>query len=68
MQKALTHQHPSKNDYFADDAAEDAEENGIPLSSVSIGGQPLCKLRFAGDINLLWGSEEELQQLSERLS
>ena len=36
-------------------------------SSVSIGGRLLCKLWFADDINLLGGSEEELQQLTERL-
>ena len=41
MQKALTPQHPSESNCFEGDAVEDAEENGIPLSSVSIGGRPL---------------------------
>ena len=38
-----------------------------PQSSVSVGGRLLCNLRFADDIALLGGSEEELQQLTERL-
>ena len=66
MQKTLTPQHPSENDCFARDTVKDAEETDIPLSSVSIGGLPLCNLRFADDIDLLGCSEEELQQLSER--
>ena len=65
MQKALTLQHPSRNDCFADDAVEDAEETDTPLSSVSIGGRPLCNLWFADDTNLLGGNDEELQQLTE---
>ena len=67
MQKALTPQHPPENDCFARDAVEDAEEIDIPLLSVSIGGRPICNLRFADDIDLLGGSEEELQRLVERL-
>ena len=56
MQKALTPQHPSENDCFAGDAVEDAEETDIQLwSSVSIGGRPLCNLRFTNDIDLLGG-------------
>ena len=46
---------------------EDAEEVDTSLPSVSIGGQPLFNLRFADDIDLLGGSEEELQQSIERL-
>ena len=34
---------------------------------VSIGGRPLYNLRFADDVDLLGDSEEELQQLTERL-
>ena len=37
------------------------------LLPVSIGARPLCNLRFANDIDLLGGSEEELQQFAERL-
>ena len=32
---------------------------------VSIGGRPLCNLRFTDDIDHLGGSEEELQELTE---
>ena len=60
MQKALTPQRPSENDCLVSDAVEDAEECNIPLSSVSIGGQPLCNLQFADDIDLLGCSEKEL--------
>ena len=67
MQKALIPQHPPENDCFPGDAVEDAEETDIPLSSVSIGRQPLCNLRLADDIDLLGGREEQLQQLTERL-
>ena len=63
MQKALIPPYLSENDCFADDA----EETDIPLSSVSIGGRPLCNLQFADDIDQLGGSQEELQQLTERL-
>ena len=35
--------------------------------SASIRGRPLCNLRFADDIDLPGGSEEELQQLTEEL-
>ena len=34
---------------------------------MSIGGRPLCNLRLADDIDLLRSSEEELQQLTQRL-
>ena len=46
---------------------EEVEKTYIPLSSLSILGRPLCTLRFADDINLLWSSKEEFQQLTERL-
>ena len=36
-------------------------------TSTSVEGRPLCYLQFADDINLLGGSEEELQNLIERL-
>ena len=52
MQKALTPKHPTENDCFAGDAIEDAEETDIPMSSVSIGGRPLCNLQLADDIDL----------------
>ena len=43
----------------------------IPLSSVSVHqtttALPLCNLQLANDIDLLGGSDEELQQLTERL-
>ena len=63
MQMALTPQHPSENDCFADDVVGDAKEIDIPLSSVSIGGRPLCNLLFPDVISRLRGREEELQQL-----
>ena len=62
----LTPQHPSENECFASDAVEDAEETGALPSSVFIGGRPLCNLRLADDIDLLGGSEKELQ-LTERV-
>ena len=34
---------------------------------MSIGRRPLCNLPFADDIDLLEGSEEEVQQLTEKL-
>ena len=67
MQKDLKHVNSSENDCFADDAVEEAEETDTPLSSVTIGGRSLCNLRFADDIDLLGSSEEELQQLTQRL-
>ena len=36
-------------------------------TSISIGGSPVCILRFANDINLMGGSENELQDLTIRL-
>ena len=46
---------------YADNSEEDAEEIDISLSTVSLGVRPLCNLRFADDIDLPGGSEEELQ-------
>ena len=57
----------SSPDSFADDAVEEAEETDTPPSSLSIGGRPLCNLRFADDIVLLGSSEEELQSLTQGL-
>ena len=68
MQKVLTPRCPSgNNDCFGGDAVDDAERTDIPLSSMYIGGIPICFLRFVDDIDLLGGSGEELQQLTERL-
>ena len=68
MQKALTCQHPSEDDCLAYDAVKDAEEIDTTLSSsVSVGGRPLCNFWFVDDKDLLGCSEEELQQLTERL-
>ena len=36
-------------------------------TSISIGGGPICNLRFADDIDLMNGSYGELQDLSKRL-
>ena len=57
----------SENDCFAGGAVEEAEESDYPLSSVSIGGHPLCNLRFADDADLRRSSEEEPQQLTQKL-
>ncbi len=35
--------------------------------SISIGGRPLCNLRFADNIDLMGGSEAELQDLTTRM-
>ena len=35
---------------------------------ISIGGRPVCNLRFADDIDLMAGSNSELQSLTDRLS
>ena len=35
---------------------------------ISIGGRPLCNLRFADDIDLLAGSNKELQELTDKLA
>ena len=67
MQKTFTPQHLSENDCFPGDVGEDGEETNIPLSSVSIGGRPLCNLQFADDIDLLGSIEEELPQLTAKL-
>ena len=37
-------------------------------STISIGGRSLCNLRFADDIDLMGGSKQELQNLTNRLS
>ena len=37
-------------------------------TSISIGGRPLCNLRFADDIDLMAGSNNELQVLTTRLA
>ena len=37
-------------------------------TSISIGGRPLCNLRFADDIDLMGGSNQELQSLTDKLA
>ena len=37
-------------------------------TTISIGGRPICNLRFADDIDLLGGSNAELQELTDSLS
>ena len=37
-------------------------------SSISVVGRPLLNIKFADDINLLAGSNEELQELTDQLS
>ena len=37
------------------------------VTTVSIGGRPLCNLRFADDIDLMGGSNAELQDLTDKL-
>ena len=36
-------------------------------TSISIGGRPICNLRFADDFDLMGGSYDELQDLTKRL-
>ena len=37
-------------------------------TSISIGGRPLSNLRFSDDIDLLAGSNKELQELTDKLA
>ena len=37
-------------------------------STISIGGRIISNLRFADDIDLMGGSNDELQELTDRLS
>ena len=37
-------------------------------TSISINGRPLCNLRFADDIDLMGGTKEELQELTDHLT
>ena len=60
MQKTSTPRRRSEDDQFADNSEEDAEEVDTPLL-------PLFNTRFADDIDLLRGNEEELQQFTEKL-
>ena len=48
----------SEDDRIANDAVEEVDNS---LTSVSIRGPSLCNVWFADDIDLLGGSEEELQ-------
>ena len=38
------------------------------VTTISIGGRPVCNLRFADDIDLMAGSNSELQELTTKLS
>ena len=38
------------------------------VTSISIGGRPICNLRFADDIDLMGGSNNELQDLTNKLA
>ena len=37
-------------------------------STISIGGRIICNLRYADDIDLMGGNNDELQELTDRLS
>ena len=37
-------------------------------TSISIGGKRICNLRFAYDIDLMAGTNDELQELTDRLT
>ena len=37
-------------------------------TTISIGGNPVCNLRFADDIDLMGGSNAELQELTDKLA
>ena len=37
-------------------------------TSISVGGRPVCNLRFADDIDLMGGSNIELQELTDKLA
>lgn len=37
-------------------------------TSIPIGGRPVCNLRFADDIDLMGGSNQELQLLTDKLA
>ena len=37
-------------------------------TSISIGGRPVCNLRFADDIDLIGGSDSKLQDLTSKLA
>ena len=63
MHKTLTPRQQSEDDQLSGNS----EVVDTDDTSVSIGGRPLCNLQFADDIDLLIGSEEELQQLAEGL-
>ena len=64
--KDFVAQWQSDIDKYPDNSEEDAEVY-TSLRPVAIGRRPLCNLRFADDIDLLGGSEEKLQQLTENL-
>jgi hypothetical protein len=40
----------------------------IHHTTISIGGRPVCNLRFADDIDLMGGSNDELQDFTNRLA
>ena len=51
---------------FLENIMRETLQNFTP--SVSIGGRPLCNLRFADDIDLIAGNNQELQDLTDRLT
>ncbi|GFS13586.1 retrovirus-related Pol polyprotein LINE-1 [Elysia marginata] len=50
---------------FLERIMQDALHQHSP--TISIGGRPICNLRFADDIDLIAGSQAELQVLTDRL-
>ena len=69
MQKALTGQQLSENDFFTGHAASDAKESDeFPVSLSTRKERRTTALRFPDNVDLLGGSEEKkLQQLTEKL-
>ena len=56
---------PSLFNVFLEELVSRALENFT--GSISIGGRALCNLRFADDIDLMAGSKDELQDLTNRI-
>ena len=38
-----------------------------PITTICIGGRPICNLHFADDIDLMAGSNSDLQELTNKL-
>ena len=56
---------PALFNIFLERIMQEALEGHEP--TVSIGGRPICNLRFADDIDLIAGNHNELQELTQRL-